>query len=48
MFPCEITCGDGSKRTIQVKCRIDTAPEVEYVENGGGLHYVLRNLAAAS
>jgi len=45
--PCEITYGDGSKKTIQLKCRIDTAPEIEYVENGGVLHYVLRNLAAS-
>jgi aconitate hydratase len=28
--------------TIQLKCRIDTAVEIEYVENGGVLHYVLR------
>jgi len=45
--PCHITYGDGSKTTIQIKCRIDTAPEIEYVENGGVLHYVLRNLAKA-
>jgi aconitate hydratase len=32
---------------IQLKCRIDTAIEIEYVENGGVLHYVLRNLAAS-
>ena len=43
---CDITYGDGSKKTITVKCRIDTAPEIEYIENGGVLHYVLRKLAA--
>ncbi|MFC6688008.1 aconitate hydratase AcnA [Jhaorihella thermophila] len=43
--PCEITYADGSTRTITLKCRIDTAPEKEYVEHGGVLHYVLRNLA---
>ncbi len=43
--PCEITYADGSSRTITLKCRIDTAPEKEYVEHGGVLHYVLRNLA---
>jgi aconitate hydratase len=43
--PCEIVSGDGSVRTITLKCRIDTAIEVEYVEHGGVLHYVLRNLA---
>ncbi|MEG3663813.1 aconitate hydratase AcnA [Celeribacter halophilus] len=44
---CEITYADGTTKTIKVKCRIDTAPEIEYVENGGVLHYVLRNLAKA-
>ena len=38
---------DGTEKTIQIKCRIDTAIEIEYVENGGVLHYVLRNLAQA-
>ena len=33
--------------TIHLKCRIDTAVEIEYIENGGVLHYVLRDLAAA-
>jgi aconitate hydratase len=42
-----ITHADGSTRVIPVKCRIDTAVEIEYIENGGVLHYVLRNLAAA-
>ena len=44
-LPCEITYANGTVKTIQVKCRIDTAPEIEYIENGGVLHYVLRNLA---
>jgi len=44
-LPCEITYADGTVKVIQVKCRIDTAPEIEYIENGGVLHYVLRNLA---
>ena len=43
--PCDITYGDGTTRTIMLKCRIDTAPEIEYIEHGGVLHYVLRNLA---
>ncbi|GAA3872693.1 aconitate hydratase AcnA [Celeribacter arenosi] len=43
----EITYADGTTKTIAVKCRIDTAPEIEYIENGGVLHYVLRNLAKA-
>jgi aconitate hydratase len=40
-----ITYADGTTKDITVKCRIDTAPEIEYIENGGVLHYVLRNLA---
>ncbi len=45
--PCTITYGDGSVKTITIKCRIDTAVEIEYIEHGGVLHYVLRNLAKA-
>jgi aconitate hydratase len=44
--PCHITFADGTTRTIQIKCRIDTEIEIEYVEHGGVLHYVLRDLAA--
>ncbi len=47
MVPCHITYADGTTKTIQIKCRIDTEIEIEYVEHGGVLHYVLRNLAAA-
>ena len=43
-----ITYPNGDVKNIQVKCRIDTAVEIEYIENGGVLHYVLRNLAKAS
>ncbi|WP_170382699.1 aconitate hydratase AcnA [Ruegeria atlantica] len=46
--PCTIVYGDGTEKTITLKCRIDTAPEIEYIENGGVLQYVLRNLAKAS
>ncbi|MGF1501055.1 MAG: aconitate hydratase AcnA [Paracoccaceae bacterium] len=42
-----ITYADGSARAIKLLCRIDTGVEKTYVENGGVLHYVLRNLAAA-
>ena len=45
--PATITYADGSEKTITLKCRIDTAVEIEYIENGGVLHYVLRNLASA-
>lgn len=43
--PCTITFKDGTVKTISLKSRIDTAVEIEYLENGGVLHYVLRNLA---
>jgi len=43
--PCRIQGSDGTVREIALRCRIDTAVEIEYVENGGVLHYVLRNLA---
>jgi aconitate hydratase len=46
--PATIAYGDGRRREIRLKCRIDTAVEIEYVENGGVLHYVLRNLAKAA
>jgi len=46
--PCKITMGDGSVKEISLKCRIDTAIEIEYVENGGVLHYVLRDLAKSA
>jgi aconitate hydratase len=42
-----ITFTDGSVKEIDLLCRIDTEVEIEYVENGGVLHYVLRNLAAS-
>ncbi|PSL21666.1 aconitate hydratase AcnA [Shimia abyssi] len=43
--PCDITYADGTTKSVTLKCRIDTAPEIEYVEHGGVLHYVLRNLS---
>ncbi|MEP4194181.1 MAG: aconitate hydratase AcnA [Aliishimia sp.] len=46
--PCTITMTDGTEKAIMLKCRIDTAVEIEYIENGGVLHYVLRNLAKAA
>ncbi|WP_101340637.1 aconitate hydratase AcnA [Cereibacter azotoformans] len=47
LVPCTITYADGTVKTIQLKCRIDTEIEIEYVEHGGVLHYVLRDLASA-
>ncbi len=45
---CEILFEDGTEKTITLKCRIDTEVEIEYIQNGGVLHYVLRNLARAA
>ncbi|OYX27277.1 MAG: aconitate hydratase 1, partial [Rhodobacterales bacterium 32-66-7] len=44
---CVIASADGTVRTIPIKCRIDTEIEIDYVEHGGVLHYVLRDLATA-
>ena len=41
----QITRPDGTSEEIKVLCRIDTANEVLYFNNGGILHYVLRSLA---
>ena len=41
-----ITYKDGTRKAIDLLCRIDTQDEVDYYENGGILQYVLRNLAA--
>ena len=46
--PCTITYANGDVKEIMLKCRIDTEVEIEYIENGGVLHYVLRNLAKAA
>tara|TARA_R110002012_G_scaffold50922_4_gene131710 strand:- start:22 stop:2796 length:2775 start_codon:yes stop_codon:yes gene_type:complete len=46
--PCKITMADGTVKDIIIKCRIDTAIEIEYIEHGGVLHYVLRDLAKSA
>ena len=38
----------GTTDTVPVKCRVDTADEVEYYRNGGILQYVLREMASAA
>lgn len=38
---------DGSSEETDLLCRIDTLDEVEYYNNGGILHHVLRQLVAA-
>ncbi|MEO8421960.1 MAG: aconitate hydratase AcnA [Hyphomicrobium sp.] len=47
MMTAEIISADGALRKVPILCRIDTLDELEYFKNGGILHYVLRNLAAA-
>jgi aconitate hydratase len=47
MVPCTITFPNGDVKEITLKSRIDTEVEIEYLEHGGVLHYVLRNLAKA-
>jgi aconitate hydratase len=41
---CKIHRGSTLYKEIEVLVRIDTEMEVEYIKNGGILHYVLRNL----
>ena len=43
----QVTYPDGKKAKMSLITRIDTLDEVAYFENGGILHYVLRNLVAA-
>jgi len=43
-----ITRADGSALEVPVMSRIDTLDEIEYFQNGGILHYVLRGLAKAA
>ncbi len=46
MMDVEIAYEDGSTKTIECLCRVDTEDELEYIKAGGILHYVLRNLVA--
>jgi aconitate hydratase len=41
-----ITRADGTAFNLPLLCRIDTLDEIDYFNNGGILHFVLRNLAA--
>ena len=40
----EIKYADGTSKTIETLCRIDTDNEILYYENGGILQYVLRKM----
>ncbi len=42
-----ITRKDGTKQDVKLLCRIDTADEIDYMKNGGILHYVLRDLVSS-
>ncbi len=42
----KITYGDGTVKDVPIICRIDTMDELDYVNNGGILQTVLRDLAA--
>ncbi|GAB2186759.1 aconitate hydratase AcnA [Roseibium sp. LAB1] len=44
MMDVEVTYEDGTTKTIECLCRVDTLDELEYIKAGGILHYVLRNL----
>ncbi|WP_298817343.1 aconitate hydratase AcnA [uncultured Roseibium sp.] len=44
MMDMEVTYEDGTTKTIECLCRVDTEDELEYIKAGGILHYVLRNL----
>lgn len=41
---CEMTRSNGEKVMIDLECRVDTEVEVEYMNNGGILQYVLRHM----
>ena len=43
---CEITRADGKVDKVDLICRIDTENEIEYYQQGGILHKVIRDLSA--
>ncbi|MEM1288174.1 MAG: aconitate hydratase AcnA [Pseudomonadota bacterium] len=48
LVKCTIEYPNGEVKQIELLCRIDTEVEIEYVEHGGVLQFVLRNLAQAA
>ena len=44
----KIVMADGTEKAVTLRCRIDTEVEIDYIKNGGVLHYVLRNLASTA
>jgi aconitate hydratase len=47
IVPVRATALDGSIKEFRTIARVDTPIEVEYLRNGGILHYVLRKMASA-
>ncbi len=47
MMDVEVSYEDGSTKTIECLCRVDTEDELAYIKAGGILHYVLRNLVTS-
>jgi len=47
MMDVGVTYEDGTTKTIECLCRVDTLDELEYIKAGGILHYVLRNLVTS-
>ena len=48
IIPCRVTRPDGTVKTIECRCRIDTAHELQYVRHGGILPFMLRKMLAAA
>jgi aconitate hydratase A / 2-methylisocitrate dehydratase len=47
MMDVQVTYEDGTTKTIECLCRVDTEDELEYIKAGGILQYVLRNLVTS-
>ena len=41
----EIEYSDGTKKEIKILSKVNTNPELEYIKNGGIMHFVIRNTA---
>ena len=41
----EIKYADGTKKEITIISKINTNPELDYIKNGGIMHFVIRNTA---
>ncbi len=45
---CRIEHADGRSGELELRCRLDTQYELEYFQNGGILHFMLRQIAEAA